>query len=112
MNNIHVIGNLTAKPELYESKDFDCCNFSVADNFNEDVIFHNVTAFNELANVCMQYLKKGHKVYVSGRLQETKKNDKIFRTIIANKIEFFTPKSENEENGTKKSYNKSSKGKK
>lgn len=108
MNNIHVIGNLTRDPELYEAKDFDVCNFSVADNYNENVIYHNIKAFNDLATVCAQYLKKGSKVYVSGRLEKTEKDDKVYYNIIANKVEFLSPKTE--ENATSKKTIKSSKG--
>lgn len=53
------------------------CTFGVATNRNwttesgekkEDVEFHNVVAWNKLAEICSQLLKKGRKVYVEGRL--------------------------------------------
>lgn len=53
------------------------CTFGVATNRNwttdtrekkEDVEFHNIVAWNKLAEICSQYLKKGGKVYVEGRL--------------------------------------------
>ncbi len=34
----------------------------------EDVEFHNVVAWNKLAEICSELLKKGRKVYVEGRL--------------------------------------------
>jgi single-strand DNA-binding protein len=54
------------------------CTFGVATNRSwtiesgekkEDVEFHNVVAWNKLAEICAQLLKKGRKVYVEGRLQ-------------------------------------------
>ena len=53
------------------------CTFGVATNRNwttdsgekkEDVEFHNIVAWNKLAEICSQLLKKGRKVYVEGRL--------------------------------------------
>ena len=35
----------------------------------ESVEFHNIVAWGKLALICSQYLKKGRKVYVEGRLQ-------------------------------------------
>jgi single-strand DNA-binding protein len=53
------------------------CTFGVATNRDwktetgekkEDVEFHNVVAWNKLAEICSQLLKKGRKVFVEGRL--------------------------------------------
>jgi single-strand DNA-binding protein len=53
------------------------CTFGVATNRSwtlesgekkEDVEFHNVVAWNKLAEICANLLKKGRKVYVEGRL--------------------------------------------
>jgi single-strand DNA-binding protein len=35
----------------------------------EETEFHRIVAFDKLAETCHQYLKKGRKVYVEGRLQ-------------------------------------------
>ncbi|MEK7202810.1 MAG: single-stranded DNA-binding protein, partial [Patescibacteria group bacterium] len=35
----------------------------------EKVEFHNIVAWRRLAEICGQYLKKGAKVYIEGRLQ-------------------------------------------
>ena len=53
------------------------CTFGIATNRNwttengekkEDVEFHNIVAWNKLAEICAQLLKKGRKVFVEGRL--------------------------------------------
>ena len=73
-----LIGNLTRDPEMrYTPQGTAVCTFGVATNRSwtlesgekkEDVEFHNIVAWNKLAEICAQLLKKGRKVYVEGRL--------------------------------------------
>jgi len=79
LNKVTLIGNLTRDPELrYTPQGTAVCSFSVATNRQwtidsgekkEDVEFHRIVAWNKLAEICAQLLKKGRKVYVEGRLQ-------------------------------------------
>jgi single-strand DNA-binding protein len=70
-------------------------SFSVATNFvwkdqagqkQEKAEFHNVVAWRKLADICGQYLRKGSKVYLEGRLQtrdwEGQDGVKRYRTEI------------------------------
>ena len=78
LNRVQIIGNLTRDPELrYTPNGTAVCSFSVATNRNwttdsgekkEDVEFHRVVAWNKLAEICSQFLLKGRKVYIEGRL--------------------------------------------
>lgn len=78
LNKVMLIGNLTRDPEMrYTPQGAAVCTFGVATNRQwntdsgekkEDVEFHNVVAWNKLAEICAQLLKKGRKVYVEGRL--------------------------------------------
>jgi len=78
LNKVMLIGNLTRDPEMrYTPQGAAVCTFGVATNRNwttdtgekkEDVEFHNVVAWNKLAEICANLLKKGRKVYVEGRL--------------------------------------------
>ena len=78
LNKVMLIGNLTRDPEMrYTPQGAAVCTFGVATNRSwtidsgekkEDVEFHNVVAWNKLAEICSQLLKKGRKVYVEGRL--------------------------------------------
>lgn len=78
LNKVTLIGNLTRDPELrYTPQGTAVCSFGVATNRQwttdtgekkEDVEFHNVVAWNKLAEICAQILSKGRKVYVEGRL--------------------------------------------
>jgi len=79
LNKVMLIGNLTRDPELrYTPQGTAVCTFGVATNRQwttesgekkEDAEFHRVVAWNKLAEICSQLLKKGRKVYVEGRLQ-------------------------------------------
>lgn len=79
VNKVIIIGNLTRDPELrYTAKGTPVCSFSIATSrrwtspegeSREDTEFHNVVAWAKLAEICGNLLRKGRKVYVSGRLQ-------------------------------------------
>ena len=78
LNRVQLIGNLTRDPELrYTPSGAAVCSFSIATNRNwttdagekkEEVEFHRIVAWNKLAELCSQFLVKGRKVYVEGRL--------------------------------------------
>ncbi|MBI2601089.1 single-stranded DNA-binding protein [Candidatus Daviesbacteria bacterium] len=77
-NRVELIGNLTRDPELrYTPNGAAVCTFGLATNRSfvsegerkEEVDFHRLVAWNKLAELCNQLLKKGLKVFVSGRLQ-------------------------------------------
>jgi len=79
LNKAMIIGNLTRDPEVKTTPaGTQVSSFSVATNFiwndqsgqkQERVEFHNVVAWRRLAEICGQYLRKGSKVYIEGRLQ-------------------------------------------
>lgn len=77
-NRVELIGNLTRDPELrYTPNGAAVCTLGLATNRTfvsdgekrEEVDFHRLVAWNKLAELCHQLLKKGIKVFVSGRLQ-------------------------------------------
>ncbi len=80
LNKVMLIGNLTRDPNMrFTPNNTAVCTFSIATNRSwmpadggekqEKADFHNIVAWSKLAEVCGQLLKKGHKVYVEGRLQ-------------------------------------------
>jgi len=79
INMVVILGNLTRDPELrYTPAGHAVCSFGVATNRSwttsegeaqDRTEFHNVVAWNKLAEICSQYLVKGQKVYIQGRLQ-------------------------------------------
>lgn len=77
-NRVELIGNLTRDPELrYTPNGAAVCTFGMATNRTyvtegerkEEVDFHRLVAWNKLAELCNQLLKKGMRVFISGRLQ-------------------------------------------
>lgn len=78
LNRVQLIGNLTRDPELrYTPNGNAVVTFGLATNRTwttdagekrEEVDFHRVVAWNKLAELCSQFLTKGRKVYVEGRL--------------------------------------------
>ncbi len=78
LNRVQLIGNLTRDPELrYTPSGTAVCTFSLATNRSwttdtgekkDEVEFHRIVAWNKLAELCSQFLTKGRKVFVEGRL--------------------------------------------
>ena len=96
LNRAMIIGRLTRDPESRTTpQGTSVCSFSLATNFvwvdqagqrQEKVEYHNIVAWRKLADICQQYLKKGGKVYIEGRLQtrdwEGQDGVKRYRTEI------------------------------
>ncbi len=108
LNKVQLIGNLTRDPELKQIPGGQSvATFGVATNFSwkdqsgqlqSKTEFHNVVAWRKLAEICGQYLRKGSKVYVDGRLQtrdwEGEDGVKRYRTeIIADNMIMLDRKS-------------------
>lgn len=78
-NRVELIGNLTRDPEMrYTPSGSAVVTFGLATNRyyttsegekKEEADFHRLVAWNKLAEICHQFLKKGIKVFISGRLQ-------------------------------------------
>jgi single-strand DNA-binding protein len=74
-----IIGNLTRDPESRTTPTGQTVTtFTVATNRvwkdaqgqkQENSEYHPIVAWGKLAEICAQYLKKGRKVYIEGRLQ-------------------------------------------
>ena len=79
LNQAEVVGNITRDPELRQTPNGNSVvSFGVATNYSwkdrsgeqqERTEFHNVVAWDELAQSIAETFKKGRKVYISGRLQ-------------------------------------------
>jgi len=79
LNKVMIIGRLTRDPETRTTPSgVNVTTFSVATNLvwtdkagkrQEKVEFHNVVAWRKLGETIAQYLRKGGRVYIEGRLQ-------------------------------------------
>lgn len=87
INKAILLGNLGNKPELkYSSNGSAICSLSVATseswtekNSGEKKVsteWHKVSVFGKLAEIAGQYLDKGSKVYIEGKIQTRKWQDK------------------------------------
>jgi single-strand DNA-binding protein len=108
MNKIMLIGNLGRDPEMnYTPSGAPVTKFSLAVNRvggksatgerQEETEWFNIVIWNKLAEISNQYLKKGLKVFIEGRLVTRKYTDKtgVERTaieVIASDMEILTPK--------------------
>lgn len=79
LNRAQIVGNLTRDPEVRTlPSGQSVCSFAVATNrrwkdkegvTKEDTQYHEVTVWGKLGEFASQWLSKGKKVYVEGRLQ-------------------------------------------
>jgi single-strand DNA-binding protein len=86
VNKVILLGNLTRDPELRHTENKKpVCAFGLVTNRNwvsydgqkhDETEFHRLVAWDTLAEMCHQYLRKGRKVYVEGRLQTRSYKDK------------------------------------
>lgn len=113
LNNVMIAGNLTKDPVFREtSNNTPVANFHIAANrrykdsanqWQEDVCYVGVVAWNKLADSCKDRLVKGSAVLVDGELQSRtfKTDDGKNRTIVeikAKRIQFLNKLSKNSEN--------------
>ena len=79
LNKVMLIGNLGVDPELrHTASGVPVANFRMATSRSwskdggkteERTEWHNIVAWRRLAEICQQYLKKGSKVYIEGRIE-------------------------------------------
>lgn len=79
LNRTMIIGNVTRDPEVRTTTTGQTvCSFGIATNQQwtdaqgqkqQRTEFHNIVAWSKLAEICGQYLGKGRKAYIEGRLQ-------------------------------------------
>ena len=114
MNRLFIIGNLTRDPELRSTPSgAQVCDFTVAvnrrsrrdaQNGQPDADFFRVSAWNQLGENCAKYLTKGRKVCVIGSVsvrtyQGSDGNTRASLEVMANDVEFLTPRGESEASG-------------
>ena len=87
VNKVIIVGNLGQDPEVRYTQDGKpIANFSIATSESwkdkntgekkEKTEWHRVCVFGRIAEVCGEYLSKGSPVYIEGKLQTRKWQDK------------------------------------
>ena len=113
-NKVILIGNLGDDVKLHHFDEQNCIGrFPIATTESyisrtgeriTETEWHNITTRNKLAELCERYLKKGDKVFVEGRIKTRKWDDngqtRYTTEIVANSIEFLTPKTDSDQRTT------------
>ena len=86
LNKVMLIGNLGGDPEMhYTSSGSAVANFNIATSRSwkspngearSETEWFRVVAWGKLGEICKEYLHKGQQVYIEGRLQTRKWEDK------------------------------------
>ena len=109
INKVILIGNLGKDPEVrYMPSGAAVANVTIATNeswkdkttgeMQEKTEWHNVVFFARLAEIVGEYLRKGSQVYIEGRLQTRKwqdksGNDRYTTEIVANEMQMLGSRS-------------------
>jgi len=113
VNKVILIGNLGKDPEVRYSPDGSAiANFSLATSESwkdkntgetvEKTEWHRVVLFRRLAEIAGEYLKKGSKVFIEGKLQTRKWQDKegvdrYITEIVARELQMLDSRGTNEQ---------------
>lgn len=108
MNKVILTGRLTKDVDVKYTQNGKCVAlFSIAVNGfkKEDVYFFNIVAWNKTAELCGNYLTKGSKVLIEGRLttrsyEDNSGSKRTVTEIIASDVEFLESKKQNEQQAT------------
>ena len=86
VNKVILVGNLGKDPEVkYTPSGTAVAKFSLATNerykdkageWQDRTEWHNIVAWQRLAEIVGEYVKKGSKIYIEGRLQTSSWDDK------------------------------------
>ena len=112
LNKVMIIGNLGADPEMrYTQSGTPVCNFNVATTERyknkdgeqvEETEWHRIVAWQRLAEICGEYLNTGSKVYIEGKIQTRKwqdkdGNDRYTTEIVAREMKMLDSRGSNDE---------------
>ena len=110
INKVLLIGNLGADPEIrYTQSGTPVVNFRIATTERwkgqdgqqqEQTEWHSIVAWRRLAEICAEFLSKGSKVYIEGKLQTRKwqdqnGNDRYTTEIVARDMQMLSPRGAN-----------------
>ena len=111
VNKCTILGNVGKDPEVITPNGTTIAKFSVAtsETFKDkagekktETQWHNVVAFGKLAEIIGNYVKKGSKIYIEGKIKygsyEDKEGNKKYTTdIIASQMTMLDSKGERSE---------------
>lgn len=115
VNKVILVGNLGKDPEIkYTPSGTPVAKFSLATNerykdkggeWQDRTEWHNIVAWQRLAEIVGEYVKKGSKLYIEGRLQtssweDKQSGEKKYRTeIVAQDLVLLSGRGEGDSEG-------------
>ncbi|NMC63155.1 MAG: single-stranded DNA-binding protein [SAR324 cluster bacterium] len=109
VNKVLLLGRLGKDPDLrFSQNQTPICNFSLATSerrkdangqWSDHTEWHNIVVFGKTAENCSNYLKKGREVFIEGKIQTRKWQDKEGKDrytteILAQTVQFVGSKSD------------------
>ncbi len=125
INKVTLLGNIGKDPEIkFLPSGQAVANFGIAttdrikdkasNDWQERTEWHNITAYGRTAEIVRDYVKKGNKLYIEGRLTTRSWDDKetgkkVYRTeIVVNDLVLLSGRGEGaSESGSATSYGRS-----
>ena len=121
VNKVILVGNLGHKPEIKTTNSgtsvttlriatSDRRKDKATDQWVDQVEWHSVIAFGNTADNCGRYLDKGRQIYVEGKLQTRKWQDKEGKDrwsteVLANRIQFLGSKNDSGSQSSGENFN-------
>jgi len=109
VNKVFLLGRLGKDPDLrFSQNQTPICNFSLATSerrkdasgqWSDHTEWHNIVVFGKVAENCSNFLKKGREVFIEGRIQTRKWQDKEGKDrytteILAQSVQFIGSKAD------------------
>ena len=98
MNKVMLIGNVGKEPDIhYYDADQAVAKITLATQVPDRTDWHNLVFYRQLAKIVEQFVHKGDKLYVEGRLRYNTYDDKLGKRhfvaeIMVENMELLTPK--------------------
>jgi single-strand DNA-binding protein len=118
INKVILVGNLGADPEVrYTQSGTAIANFRVATtetwkkpdgSKEEKTEWHKVVAWNRLGEICGEFLSKGSRVYIEGKIetrkwQDKEGNDRYSTEIVAREMKMLSARGAGDAGGSSRS---------
>lgn len=119
VNKVILVGTIGKDPEIkHMNNGNNVTSFSLATseqwkdqqgNKQEKTEWHNISAFGKLADIASQYLTKGSRVYIEGKIrtnkwQDKEGNNREQKNIIANELQMLDRKQQGQQQNNQDNY--------
>ena len=110
MNQIVLLGRLTAEPKIIELKGKDMASITIATGYGDYTEFTDCIAFDKSAELIKKYCHKGDMLGIVGRLQTKKYTDKEGKErkstqVVVSSLTLTSSKNTQQEQTSNSSYN-------